>query len=74
MAVESMAHINKNAATLMKRYECHGATDVTGFGLKGHAENLVAVQESMVDFCFHSIPVIDRMHLIDQHVFNFRLV
>lgn len=43
MAVESMSTLNKNAATLMKKYGCHGSTDITGFGLLGHAENLVAV-------------------------------
>lgn len=37
MAVESMSVLNKNAATLMKRHGCHGATDITGFGIKGHA-------------------------------------
>ena len=42
-AVESMSTLNKNAASLMKKYECHGATDITGFGIKGHAENIVAV-------------------------------
>lgn len=41
--VESMATLNKNAASLMKKYECNGATDVTGFGIRGHAENLVNV-------------------------------
>jgi len=41
MAVESMSTLNKNAATLMKKYQCHGSTDITGFGLLGHAENLV---------------------------------
>ncbi len=37
LAMESMAHLNKNTATLMKKYKCHGATDITGFGLIGHA-------------------------------------
>ena len=37
MAVESMSVLNKNAANLMKKYECHGSTDITGFGIKGHA-------------------------------------
>merc|ERR1719361_1754226 len=40
----SMMKLNRNAASLMisdryKRY-VHGATDVTGFGLLGHARNL----------------------------------
>ena len=37
MSVESMATLNKNAAFLMKKYDCHGSTDITGFGIKGHA-------------------------------------
>ena len=37
MAVESMAHLNKNTAKLLKKYDSHGATDVTGFGILGHA-------------------------------------
>ena len=73
MAVESMSVLNKNAAHLMKRHGCHGATDVTGFGIRGHAKNLVEAQKEKVDFRFHSIPVIDRMHLINEHVFNFKL-
>ena len=42
MAMESMATLNRNAARLMRKYASHGATDVTGFGILGHAENLAA--------------------------------
>ncbi len=42
MAMESMAVLNRNAASLMQKYKSHGATDVTGFGIMGHAENLAA--------------------------------
>jgi len=37
MSMESMATLNTNAASLMQKYKAHGATDVTGFGLMGHA-------------------------------------
>ena len=37
LAVESMSVLNKNAAALMRKYGCHGATDITGFGIRGHA-------------------------------------
>ena len=37
MAVESMAHLNLGASSIMKRHGCHGSTDITGFGIKGHA-------------------------------------
>jgi len=42
LAVESMATLNNNSAKLLKKYDSHGATDVTGFGIMGHAQNLAA--------------------------------
>ena len=45
LAAESMGTLNKNAAGLMKKYNCFGATDITGFGLLGHAKNLASVQK-----------------------------
>jgi len=35
-----MATLNKNGAILMKKHNAHAATDVTGFGLKGHSNYL----------------------------------
>ena len=35
--MESMATLNKNSSLLLKKYDSHGATDVTGFGILGHA-------------------------------------
>jgi selenide,water dikinase len=37
LAMESMAHLNRNTAKLMKKYKSNGGTDITGFGLMGHA-------------------------------------
>jgi selenide, water dikinase len=36
-AVKSMAELNAPAAAAMLRYRIHAATDITGFGLVGHA-------------------------------------
>jgi selenide,water dikinase len=36
-AVNSMVQLNEGAATIMLNHEVHAATDVTGFGLLGHA-------------------------------------
>ena len=38
--VESMAALNKSAGELMLTYGAHAATDVTGFGLLGHASEM----------------------------------
>lgn len=37
LAMESMATLNRNSSLLLKKYDSHGATDVTGFGILGHA-------------------------------------
>lgn len=34
----------------------HAATDVTGFGLLGHAQNLASAQKSSVSFKIHTLP------------------
>jgi selenide,water dikinase len=35
--IESMTTLNKNAAEILSQFDIHGATDITGFGLTGHA-------------------------------------
>jgi len=45
----------------MHKYNAHGATDVTGFGLLGHAQNLARVQKNEVSFVIHNLPVIAKM-------------
>jgi len=61
MAMESMATLNANAATLLRKYGSRGATDVTGFGILGHAKNLAAAQVSNVDLVIKKLPVITNM-------------
>ena len=41
-SVESMLHLNRAACEEMLRYRVHGCTDVTGFGLLGHARELAS--------------------------------
>jgi len=74
MAVESMATLNRNAAGLAKKYGCHGATDVTGFGIRGHAQNLCDVQQADVNYQINKLPIIDGMELVNQEVLNFKLL
>ena len=38
----SMAMLNKTAAAIMRRWDVHACTDVTGFGLAGHTREMVA--------------------------------
>ena len=45
----------------MHKYNAHGATDVTGFGLLGHAQNLARNQKNEVSFVIHNLPIIAKM-------------
>ncbi|RUS69586.1 hypothetical protein EGW08_022652 [Elysia chlorotica] len=65
-AMFSMARLNRTAARLMHKYNAHGATDVTGFGLLGHANNLARVQKQEVGFVIHNLPVIAKMAAISK--------
>jgi selenide,water dikinase len=48
----------------MHKYGAHGATDVTGFGIMGHAKNLASVQKNSVDFVIETLPIIAKMALV----------
>lgn len=61
MAMESMSTLNRDSAEMMLKYKCRGATDITGFGILGHAENLAAAQFSDVDLILEKLPVINKM-------------
>ena len=72
-AVSSMSTLNMYAASLMKKYKAHGATDVTGFGLLGHAQNLVEAQPDKVDFVIENLPVIRGTEIIEKKVVEYGL-
>lgn len=42
----------------MHKYNAGAATDVTGFGILGHATNLAENQLEEVSFSLHTLPVI----------------
>ncbi|KAK7194035.1 selenophosphate synthetase [Novymonas esmeraldas] len=43
-ATDSMRRLNREGARMMRKHGAHGATDVTGFGILGHANNFGAAQ------------------------------
>jgi selenide, water dikinase len=65
-AVKSMTSLNKTAAELMHKYNAHAATDITGFGLVGHAENLLSFQEEKLDFIINLLPLIKHVKKIAE--------
>lgn len=74
IASGSMIRLNQTAAILMHKYGAHGATDITGFGPKGHIGNLAANQEDMIadgvefEFFVHTLPIIVGMAKVAQYL------
>lgn len=63
-ACAGMKRLNRTAAELMKTFHAHAATDVTGFGILGHAMNLAATaslnheaEKEEVCLVFHTLPM-----------------
>jgi len=50
----------------MHKYNAHACTDVTGFGLLGHAQNLAQHQKNEVSFVIHNLPIIAKMATISK--------
>ncbi len=55
-AIEVMTSSNKPVAEAMQQVPVHAATDITGFGLKGHAENMAKLGQ--VNIVFDELAVI----------------
>lgn len=72
-AEDSMSRLNLSAAKLMEKYKIGACTDVTGFGIKGHCENLVKAQKKDLKFVISLMPIIPKMDIINHKVFNFKL-
>ena len=65
-AMDSMARHNRTASRLMHKYNAHAATDVTGFGLLGHAQALARNQKAEVGFVIHNLPIIAKMAAVGK--------
>uniref|UniRef100_A0A7S1TI12 Selenide, water dikinase n=1 Tax=Compsopogon caeruleus TaxID=31354 RepID=A0A7S1TI12_9RHOD len=70
VAAASMERLNRCASTLMKIHGAHCATDVTGFGILGHAENLASNQRNEVSFILDLLPIIRGMSAVDSTLSN----
>ena len=66
----SMARLNLIGAKLMHKYKARAATDVTGFGILGHAMNLAENQIKAVSFTIDTLPIMRNMVKISKAVGN----
>jgi selenide,water dikinase len=59
-AIDSMRTLNRHAALALKQVEgVHGCTDITGFGLAGHASQMAAASSVTLAIDSSRLPVLD---------------
>jgi selenide,water dikinase len=63
-AVTSMKTLNQKAAELMVEFGATACTDVTGFGLLGHAHNLASASGVALEIDFRTLPLFDGLSQI----------
>ncbi len=57
-ALRIMTTLNRAAAEVLKRFDVHALTDVTGFGLLGHLRNITAASGVTATVVAEGVPVI----------------
>ncbi|MFB1051027.1 selenide, water dikinase SelD [Paraliobacillus sp. JSM ZJ581] len=56
-----MATLNKSASEIMQKYNVHACTDVTGFGLLGHATEMAQESKKEITLNYNDIPMLPRV-------------
>jgi selenide,water dikinase len=67
LAKSLMKVLNKSGAEIMKKFKIIGATDITGFGLAGHALKMAKASKVSLVFNMRRIPLIGSTYrLVDE--------
>jgi selenide,water dikinase len=62
-----MKLLNKSGAEIMKKYNIKGGTDVTGFGLAGHAMKMAKASNVSITLKMKDVPLIGKVYnLVDD--------
>ncbi len=56
-----MTQLNKTAAALMRKYNVHACTDVTGFGLAGHLKEMTTASACDAEIWFEKLPFLPEV-------------
>ncbi|WP_420799797.1 selenide, water dikinase SelD [Paenibacillus mesophilus] len=64
-----MTTLNKTAAEIMERYEVHACTDITGFGLIGHALEMAKGSQAEITIVQQDVPLLPRVRELAEKGF-----
>ncbi len=57
---KSVTKLNKNASTIIQKFKLEAATDITGFGLGGHAYEMAKASDKSIIFYSENIPFFEN--------------
>lgn len=57
--MQTMAALNKTASETLQGYQVHACTDVTGFGLLGHAKEMACGAGVGLEITYTSVPILE---------------
>jgi len=72
-AVRSMSKLNRLASKIMTKHNANAGTDVTGFGILGHAQNLMDNQIAECGVELHTLPCISNTLKVNDKILDFQL-
>jgi selenide,water dikinase len=58
--IRTLIHLNKDAARVMREFEIHAVTDVTGFGLAGHALEMAKASGVCMEIKIDALPLMEE--------------
>jgi selenide,water dikinase len=65
-AVAAMKRLNADGAALMQKYGVRGATDITGFGLAGHALKMARASGVTISIDLRRLPLLDGTYSLAE--------
>jgi selenide,water dikinase len=57
--IRVMLELNRGAAEILSHFDVHACTDITGFGLLGHATEISRSSKVKLEFAFSQVPILD---------------
>ena len=69
-----MGTLSLVAARLITKYKAHASTDVTGFGILGHANYLAQAQKNNVEFVINTFPIYRNLIKVEKKVQDFKFM
>jgi selenide,water dikinase len=66
-ALAGMKLLNRSGAEIMQKFEITGATDITGFGLAGHALKMAKASNVTIEIKMSAVPLLNgTLRLVDE--------